>query len=352
MRRRHLLASVSAATASLAGCSGLLNSDGENSETTTTPGRTTTAPTATRSPVSSAISRAEAELTQAFNHFAEYTLVERGQPNLGREHVSGYGKRPASDPAAVARSELNEVRDSATGEHADAVTALTRLANYTTEKAEQYLYLIAGQIALYKYKASYAAEDEELPTARDHARDAQRYFRRGRNHGSQARSLLSELASGAAVPEVEGFAVESEQTEQEVLAEESPLLQDTAAAFANHAESLGLLGEGSDAYENEEYEIAAARYASATAVMNDADERITALREQEATYHGQFLALVGCQTADLAEGMAFFYEAANAHADGNPERAQRLEREARERFQSVQQRCFDDSAEETATPEG
>lgn len=352
MRRRHLLASVPAATASLAGCSGLLSSGDEDPETTTTPSRTTTVPTATTSPVSSAISRAEAELAQAFDHFAEYTLVERGQPNLGREHVSGYGKRPASDPAAVARTELDEVRDSATGEQADAVTALTKLANYTTEKAEQYLYLIAGQIALYKYKAAFAAEDEGLPAARDHARDAQRYFRRGRNYGSQARSLLSELAAGAVVPEVEGFAVEREQTEQEVLAGESPLLQDTAAAFANHAEALELVGDGSDAYEDEDYEIAAARYASATAVMDDADERITALREAEATYHGQFLALVGCQTEGFAEGAAFFYEAANARADGDSERAGRLEREARERFESVQQRCFDEDSSGTTAPEG
>jgi hypothetical protein len=132
--------------------------------------------------------------------------------------------------------------------------------------------------------------------------------------------------------------------------ERPPLLQDTAAAFANHAEAMALLGEGSDAYENEEYEVAAARYASATAVMNDADERIAALREAEPTYHGRFLALVGCQTADLAEGTAFFYEAATARADGDSDRAERLEAEGRERFRSVQQRCFDDGSEDTATP--
>lgn len=45
-------------------------------------------------------------------------------------------------------------------------------------------------------------------------------------------------------------------------------------------------------------------------------------------------------------------EAASAHADGNLERAQELEQEARKRFQSVQRRCFDDGSERTATPEG
>lgn len=277
-------------------------------------------------------------------------MVDGGQPNLGRQNVSGFGRRPASDPAAVARSVLDEVRDGASGEQAERIAALRTLANYTTEKAGQYLYLAGGQIALYKYKAASAADDEGYPTARDHARTAQRYFRRGRNYGTNARTILEDLASAPVLPEVEGFAIDREQTEQEVLEGQSTLLGDTAAAFANHAEGLVLVEEGTTAYENEEYELAAARYASATAVMNDADDRIGAVREREPAYHAGFVAFVGCQTADLAEGLAFMYEAANAQADGNPSRADRLERRARELFRSVQERCF--TGEATGTTPG
>ena len=342
MRRRHLLTAISASTAGLAGCSGLLGSGSDNEGTTTTRPTATTAPTTTASPVQSAIGEARAELGEAFAHFEEYDMVENGEPSLGRENVSGFGRRPASDPAAVARSVLEEVRDGASGDQADRVAALTTLADYTTEKADQYLYLAAGQIALYKYKAAFAADDEGYSAVRDQARNAQRYFRRAGSYGSTAMTVLGEVASAPALPQVEGFVVDREQTEQEVLETQCPLLRTTATAFANHAEGLALIEEGSTAYENEEYELAAARYATATAVMNDADERIGTVRERGATYHGRFIALVDCQTGDLAEGLAFMYEAANAQADGNPERADRLERRARELFRSVQERCFTD----------
>lgn len=347
MRRRHLLTAVSASAASLAGCNGLLGSEGDGGATTAPEQSPTTSQPTTSSPVRSAIAEARDELAEAFDHFGEYAMVEGGQPTLGRENVSGYGRRPASDPAAVARSVLEEVRDSATGEQAERIAALRTLANYTTEKAGQYLYLAAGQIGLYKYKAASAAEDEGHPAARDHARTAQRYFRRGSNYGANARTVLGNLASAPVLPEVEGFAIDREQTEQEVLEGQSTLLSNTAGAFANHAEGLVLTDEGTEAYENEEYEIAAARYASATAVMNDADDRISAVRDRQPAYHAGFVAFVGCQTGDLAEGLAFMYEAANAQADGDPARADRLERRARELFRSVQERCFTGEGSET-----
>ena len=349
MKRRRYLATLVGGATVFAGCSDSSSSPIDSPPSNeSSRGATSRVTTTEREDTAQAVTDARAELAEAYAYLAEYDVVEDGEPRLTRDHIRGYEKRPVTDPAAVARSEVEAALEGASGERRARLEVLLSVANYTEEKGEEYLYLIAGQIAMFEFKVEVGRGTEALPAARDRAEVAKSHFRKALAYQERAVAQLSAVEERSAVPAVDGFELGREQREQEVVRDQAEMLLVTAVGFGQYARGLLAVTEASAAREKEQWAVAEEQFGVAVEAMATADNALREVRKQGPVYHQRLLSVFVCQTGGWAEGMEYMRRGVVAHRRGDEEQAEAYGAKGAEVLGEMHDRCIPEDG--TASP--
>ena len=342
-RRTFITITGAASVSGLAGC----NTDTSDGTPTTDSGPSTT--TSEGDPARDAITSARTDLEAAVTALNEYDLVENGQPNFALDQINGYQKEVVTDSTVVARGTLEDALGEASGETATQIEMLISVAQYLHSKAGEYLQLIAGQVALFKFRDQFASDDVGLETARQTANDARIFFTRASDRRDEALSHLSEIQNSEMLPQVEGFDPRAEQTEQEVINTVGSQLYPTAVGFRGYTGGLAGGASGTTAYKDGKYDAALEEYQTAKSLMESADDMLKRAEEREAQYHTEYISLFKCQTAGLAEALGYFEDGTQAMINENEQKADDLRQKGEDKFQSVKDSCLN---EQTPTESG
>lgn len=352
-QRRPILKGLGAVLAMpiAAGCGQVLNAgdrpDAENGTATPTTATQTATPGISEQTIEATIATAQAKLETAFRRLSAVPVVEDHALVASSAGLGQFAPETVRKPAQNAREELQSIATAGKGETAERINLLLTASNVAGHLAFQFQYLDEGFRDYERFTNFYRQND--LAKAQTAIQSVQRAFAEVGRHGEEITTGLETIAESSVTIGVAAFHRQKLQAEQDVLSDVVYELTPALRGYDTYIRGLRHAKDANAAYENGKWTTAAETYRRAQQSMFQARVDLTTALERDVRIERGRAEAFACAADALRVGFGLFADAADAHLEGDSERANDLEQQAEEKLAEAEA-CGTTSNSSTPTP--